>query len=78
MDDNENPRGDDPQGDNPRNDDTEASDDGQAIQINENTIDDPDQPEPEPGDDHLHSRTDVPKRHDQAIQINENTINEEG
>ena len=38
MDDNENPRGDDPQGDNPRNDDTEASDDGQAIQINENTI----------------------------------------
>ena len=46
---------------------------GQAIQINENTVDDPNPPEADPGDDHLHSRTDVPKR-DQALQINENTI----
>ncbi len=62
--------------DNEKSKKDQASDDGdrgQAIQINDNTIDDPNPPEAKPGDDHLHSRTDVPKR-DQALQINDNTI----
>lgn len=53
--------------------DQEQSRRGQGIQINQNTIDDPERPEPVPGDDHLHSRQDVPKQ-DQGIQINDNTI----
>jgi hypothetical protein len=53
--------------------DQEQSGRGQGIQINQNTIDDPERPEPVPGDDHLHSRQDVPKQ-DQGIQINDNTI----
>jgi len=50
-----------------------TKDSDQAIQINDNTIADPNPPEAEPGDDHLHSREDVDKQ-DQAIQINNNTI----
>ena len=53
-----------------------TEDPGQAIQINENTIEDPERPEPDCGDDHLHSRRDFPKR-DQALQINENTVDDE-
>jgi hypothetical protein len=54
----------------------EAANEGGGFQINENTVDDPETPEAVPGDDHLHSRNDVPKR-DQGIQINENTIADE-
>jgi len=48
----------------------------QAIQINDNTIADPNPPEAVPGDDHLHSRKDVDNQ-DQAMQINDNTIADE-
>lgn len=52
------------------------NDTDQAIQINDNTIADPNPPEADPGDDHLHSRQDVDKN-DQAMQINDNTIADE-
>lgn len=45
----------------------------QAIQINENTIADPEQPEPVPGDDHLHGRRNAEKTN-QALQINKKTV----
>ena len=56
--------------------DSNEEDRGQAIQINDNTIDDPNPPEADPGDDHLHSRTDF-KKTDQALQINDNTVADE-
>jgi len=59
-----------------RSTDDEKNDDGQAIQINENTIEDPNPPEADPGDDHLHSRRDFDKK-DQALQINDNTVADE-
>lgn len=52
------------------------NDQGQAMQINDNTIDDPNPPEADPGDDHLHSRSDFDKT-DQAMQINDNTVADE-
>jgi hypothetical protein len=47
---------------------------GQALQINDNTIDDPKQPEATNASQG-HSRRDVETK-DQAIQINENTIDD--
>lgn len=60
----------------PEGDDRAAGDhdSGQAMQINENTIDDPEPVSDEDFlDKDLHSRRDTPAT-DQALQINENTI----
>lgn len=48
----------------------------QGMQINENTIADPEAPEAEPGHDHLGERDDAPMK-DHGLQINENTIADE-
>ena len=59
-----------------RADPSDGNDEGQALQINENTIEDPD---PRSADDYrdtgLHGRRDVPTR-EQGLQINENTIDD--
>ena len=55
---------------------SQSADGDQAMQINDNTIADPEPPKTEPDDDQLHSRRDVDKT-DQALQINEDMADDD-